>query len=76
MGTPAAKVRKARAYLRQRKMTPPINPRTLAVASDEIDKSFADTLAFIMRMKQGETNQSAQQREIVRAAAGASSATA
>ena len=73
MSTSAIKVRSARAFLRQRKLTPPLSPRTFATSADETGKTFSDLLAFIMRMKQGEQNQEAQRREIVLAAAGATS---
>jgi hypothetical protein len=67
--TAAAKVRAARAFLRQRSLTPPISPRTFATSSEETGKTFSDLLAFIMRLKQGEQNQESQRREIVLAAA-------
>ena len=70
MSTSASKVRAARAFLRQRKLMPPLSPRTFAASADEMQKSFSDLLRFIMRLRQGQQDQESQQQEIVRAAAG------
>lgn len=69
MAATADKVRKARAFLRQRRLMPPLSPRTLATASEELQKSFADTISFIMDLRQGSQNQEAQNRQLLQAAA-------
>jgi hypothetical protein len=57
--------------LRRRKLTPPVSPRTFARSAVEMGKSFSELLRFIMRLRRGETQQSQQNQEIIRAAAGA-----
>ena len=69
MSAAAAKVRAARAFLRQRRLTPPLSPRTFATSAEETGKTFSDLLAFIMRLKQGSQNQESQRRELLTAAA-------
>jgi hypothetical protein len=69
MSVIATKVRAARAFLRQRKLMPPLSARTFAQSSDETGKSFSELLAFIMRLRQGGQNQESQRREILLAAA-------
>ncbi len=64
------KIRDARAFLRRRNLTPPVSPRTFAQSADEMQKSFAELLRFIMRLKQGNQNQEAQRQEEIRAASG------
>lgn len=59
-----ARVREAAALLKKRKMRRP-SPRKLAAAADELGLGLSATLAFIMRLKQGATNQQAQRREIL-----------
>jgi hypothetical protein len=71
MAATAAHVRAARSFLRQRRLMPPLSPRLLATAADELQKSFAETVKFIMDLRQGSQNQEAQQRQIIQAAANA-----
>lgn len=70
MAVSQQKVREARAFLRQRNLMPPIIPRVFARSADEMNKSFTELLRFIMRLRQGQQNQPAQNAEIIRSAAG------
>ena len=63
-------VRAAKAFLKKRKVTPPISPARFAAAAKEQGASFSELIRFIMRTYQGQQNESAQQREVVLAAAG------
>jgi hypothetical protein len=66
-----AEIRKARAYLASHGIPPAkVSPVRLAAAAKEADMGFADTVKFILRLLQGQTNEAAQNAEIVRAAAG------
>lgn len=60
----ASQVREAHALLKKHKLKKP-KPKSLAAASEELGLPLAQTLAFIMRMKQGAANQQAQRREIL-----------
>ncbi len=71
MSTPNSKVREARSFLRRRNLTPPVSPRTFARSAEEMGKTFSELLRFIMRLRRGQTQQSEQNQEIIRAAAGA-----
>lgn len=68
--TTPQEVRAAASYLRKRGKTPPVSPRKFAAAAKEQGRSFSELLAFIMRVFQGQQNQSSQRREQVRAATG------
>lgn len=70
MTATAAEVRAAKAFLKKRKVTPPIGPAQFASAAKEQGKSFSELIRFIMRTYQGQQNQEAQNREVVLAAAG------
>lgn len=63
MATPAER-RAAAALLKRKKLKRP-SPAKLAAASKELGLGLAETLAFIMRLKQGPQNQQAQRREIL-----------
>lgn len=71
MGISNTQVREARAFLRQRQLTPPVSPRTFARSAEEMGKTFSELLRFIMRLRRGGTQQSEQRQEVIRAAAGA-----
>jgi hypothetical protein len=71
MAVSNSQVREARTFLRRRKLTPPLSARTFARSAEEMGKSFSELLRFIMRLRRGETQQSQQNQEIIRAAAGA-----
>lgn len=62
-------IRAAASFLKKRKLAPPISPHKLASASKEQGRSFSDLIRFIMRIYQGQTNESQTNRENVRAAA-------
>lgn len=63
-----AEIKRAREYIRSHNLR--ISPSVLLRAARELGKSFAETIAFIMRMKQAGQNQQAQRRELLLRAAG------
>lgn len=67
MAARANEVRKARAFLKERNLS--LSAVALARAAAELGKNFAETIAFLMRLKQGAQNQQAQRRELLMAAA-------
>jgi hypothetical protein len=67
MGARASEVRKARAFLRGRSLS--LSAVALVKAAAELNKSFSETIAFLMRLRQGAQNQQAQRREVLLAAA-------
>lgn len=71
MSAKPEEIRAAKAFLKKRKLTPPISPARLAAASKEQGKSFSDLIRFIARTYEGQQNEQAQRREVVLAAAGA-----
>ncbi len=60
----AEQLRQAKALLDSRGLTRP-KPRKLVKAASELGLGLAETLAFLMRLKQGPQNQQAQRREIL-----------
>jgi len=67
MGSSPAEVRAARAYLRKRDITTKeVPPRKFANASKELDKSFGETLRYLMVLRSGGQNQSLERRENIR----------
>lgn len=64
MAAKPERLREAAALLKKRKLKKP-SPARLAAAAAELGMGLAETLSFIMRMKQGPQNQQAQRREIL-----------
>jgi hypothetical protein len=64
MAAKPERLREASALLKRRGVKRP-SPAKLAAASQELGLGLAETLAFIMRLKQGPQNQQAQRREIL-----------
>ena len=59
-------IRAARAFLRKRGIgSSEIPPRRFAVSAKEMKKSFSELLAFIARLYQGRTDESATRKEIL-----------
>jgi hypothetical protein len=66
---PSSDVRAARAFLTNRGIRS-ISPRLFAAAAVELDKEFAELLAFLGRVYDGYTPQSRLRQEQIRTAAG------
>ena len=60
----AGDLRAAAALLKKHKLKRP-KPKKLVLAAQELGLGLTETLAFLIRLKQGAQNQSGQRREIL-----------
>ncbi len=66
----ATKVRAAKSLLERSKPKLKVSPRHLVRTATELQKSLAETIRFLLRLKMGSQMQSHQRQEMLRAITG------